>query len=476
MSARFSSSSSSSSSFSFREHFARLCRENEKNLEKEESRLHRLTILAQHAYALSLGATVLDASSSGPLKEEEEGGEEPSRTRTYVAIPEERITTRFDVMLQAVDWSKRGKRCRKFVTFATFREETFHATSASSKIFDAKTAFAISGDTRNNDDEGSSYLPKSDGELHELFSECMFDPIYRAYGEAVATVPNRREPPSLRATPKELVERIFAKVRGVDLCALTATCKTFKAIIDGTNEKQQDKLFLNAIDREFPGIIREVEAMEVDAGRLVAGAVRAADTRTRGDFRPNGGEIIPKVEYKRLKQDQREREEARIREESMNRMRENMSFRGQGRGYGGRRGNNHRPSYPHHDIVPGFPGFVPGITGGAYDLYPNPDPTGGFNPLPPPGSIPGIGGPPQRPGRGRGHLFPDPGGGFEGFEGVPGGLPGGLPTPNGREPPDRFHTFGPPPPGGGPGGNTNRFGGPGGGPGGFGGASGGGFF
>ena len=142
MSAPFSSSSSSSSSF--REHFERLCRENEKSLEKEESRLHRLTILAQHAYALSLGATVLDASSSVcPLKEEDEGGEEPSRTRTYVAIPEERITTRFDVMLQAVDWSKRGKQCRKFVTFATFREETFHATNASSKIFDAKTAFAI---------------------------------------------------------------------------------------------------------------------------------------------------------------------------------------------------------------------------------------------------------------------------------------------------------------------------------------------
>ena len=68
----------------------------------------------------------------------------------------------------------------------------------------------------------------------------MFDPIYRAYAEAVATVPNRREPPSLRATPKELLERIFAKVRGVDLCALTATCKAFQAVVDGKNERKQD--------------------------------------------------------------------------------------------------------------------------------------------------------------------------------------------------------------------------------------------
>ena len=168
----------------------------------------------------------------------------------------------------------------------------------------------------------------------------------------------------------------------MDLCALTATCKAFKAVIDGKNDKQQDNMFLNAIDREFPGIIREVEAMEVDAGRLVAGSVRALEVRTKDDFRPNGGAIVPKIEYKRLIQNQREREEARIREDSMNRMRENMSFRG-GRGHGGN--DNHRSFNPQREIVPGFPGFVPGITGGAYDLYPNPDPTGGFNPLPPPG-------------------------------------------------------------------------------------------
>ena len=468
----------------FREQFAHLCRraaaqkkkkdDDERGFNEEEENnepgfsYHQLTILAQRAYALSLGATV--------LKEEEKEEElKPVRRRTYVAVPEERVTTRFDIVLQACDWTKRGggekknSSCRKFVTFATFREETYSSSYSSvgnggngGKIFDAKKAF---GDGLEEKREEFDFLPKSDIEVHELFSESMFDPIYRAYAEAVATVPNRREPPSLRATPKELLERIFAKVRGVDLCALTATCKAFKAVVDGKNERKQDALFLNAIEREFPGIIREVKAMEVDGGRLVAGAVRAAETRTKDDFRPNGGEIVPKAEYKRLIQNQREREEARIREESMNRMRENMSFRGQGRGRQGGGNNNYRPSYPHRDIVPGFPGFVPGITGGAYDLYPNPDPTGGFNPLPPPGSIPGIGGPPQRPGRGRGHLFPDPGGAgdFTGFEGVPGGMPGGLPTPNGREPPDRFHTRGPPPPG-----NNNRFGGPGG-SGGFGG-------
>lgn len=451
----------------FREQFARLCRRAkaaQKKKDDDDGRgtftYHQLTILAQHAYALSLGATV--------LKEEEDLELKPVQRRTYVAVPEERITTRFDIVLQACDWTKRGgekNECRKFVTFATFREETYSSSSGGNggKIFDAKKAFGDSLEEKRNEED--FLRDKSDIEVHELFSESMFDPIYRAYAEAVATVPNRREPPSLRATPKELLERIFAKVRGVDLCALTATCKAFKAVVDGKNERKQDALFLNAIEREFPGIIREVKAMEVDAGRLVAGAVRAAETRTKDDFRPNGGEIVPKAEYKRLIQNQREREEARIREESMNRMRENMSFRGQGRGRQGGGNNNYRPSYPHRDIVPGFPGFVPGITGGAYDLYPNPDPTGGFNPLPPPGSIPGIGGPPQRPGRGRGHLFPDPGGAgdFTGFEGVPGGMPGGLPTPNGREPPDRFHTRGPPPPG-----NNNRFGGPGG-SGGFGG-------
>ena len=463
----------------FREQFARSCRaEAQKKKKKDDAdddddgrgtfTYHQLTILAQHAYALSLGATV--------LKDEEEEKElKPVQRRTYVAVPEERITTRFDIVLQACDWTKRGggekkNSSRKFVTFATFREETYSSSSGGNggKIFDAKKAFGDGVEKRGEED---FLRDKSDIEVHELFSESMLDPIYRAYAEAVATVPNRREPPSLRATPKELLERIFTKVRGVDLCALTATCKAFKAVVDGKNERKQDALFLNAIEREFPGIIREVKAMEVDAGRLVAGAVRAAETRTKDDFRPNGGEIVPKAEYKRLIQNQREREEARIREYSMNRMRENMSFRG-GRGHGGN--DNHRSFNPQREIVPGFPGFVPGITGGAYDLYPNPDPTGGFNPLPPPGSIPGLGGPPQRPGRGRGHLFPDPGGDFSGFEGVPGGMPGGLPTPNGREPPDRFHTRGPPPPGG----NGNaRFGGSGGGSGGFGfGGASGGFF
>ena len=461
----------SESTSSFRAAFAKACRDHDASLTNEEKRPHALTALAQHAYAVSLGATLLNPTEPILPKEEDEEREASlaaSSVRAYLAVPEERVTTRFDIVLQAVDGAKKQpKWCyKKFCTFATFRDETYACTSSGSgKIFDAKKAF------EKNRVE-NSYLPKSDGELHELFSESMFDPIYRAYGEAVATVPNKREPPSLRATPKELLERIFAKVRGVDLCALTATCKAFKAVIDGKNDKQQDNLFLNAIDREFPGIIREVEAMEVDAGRLVAGSVRAAEVRTKDDFRPNGGAIIPKIEYKRLIQNQREREEARIREESMNRMHENMSFRG-GRGHGGN--DNHRSFNPQREIVPGFPGFVPGITGGAYDLYPNPDPTGGFNPLPPPGSIPGLGGPPQRPGRGRGHLFPDPGGDFAGFEGVPGGMPGGLPTPNGREPPDRFHTRGPPPPGG----NGNaRFGGSeGGGSGGFGfGGASGGFF
>ena len=83
-----------------------------------------------------------------------------------------------------------------------------------------------------------------------------------------------------------------------------------------------------------------------------------------------------------------------------------------------------------------FPGFVPGITGGAYDLYLNPDPTGGFNPLPPPGSIPW----PWQPSLSawdsrKGHLFPDPGGDFSGSKASPAACRG-LPTPNGREPPE----------------------------------------
>ena len=58
----------------------------------------------------------------------------------------------------------------------------------------------------------------------------------------------------------------FHQSSRVDLCALTATCKAFKAVIDGKNDKQQDNLFLNAIDREFLGLFVEVEAMEVDLG------------------------------------------------------------------------------------------------------------------------------------------------------------------------------------------------------------------
>ena len=210
----------------FREQFARSCRaEAQKKKKKDDDdddgrgtfTYHQLTILAQHAYALSLGATV--------LKDEEEEKElKPVQRRTYVAVPEERITTRFDIVLQACDWTKRGggekkNSSRKFVTFATFREETYSSSSGGNggKIFDAKKAFGDGVEKRGEED---FLRDKSDIEVHELFSESMFDPIYRAYAEAVATVPNRREPPSLRATPKELLERIFTKVRGVDLCAL----------------------------------------------------------------------------------------------------------------------------------------------------------------------------------------------------------------------------------------------------------------
>ena len=40
-------------------------------------------------------------------------------------------------------------------------------------------------------------------------------------------------------------------------------------------------MFLNAIDREFPGIIREVEAMEVgrETGRRIGRAARSEDEK-----------------------------------------------------------------------------------------------------------------------------------------------------------------------------------------------------
>ena len=129
----------------FREQFARLCRakaaQKKKDDDDDDGRgtftYHQLTILAQHAYALSLGATVLKE------EEEEELELKPVQRRTYVAVPEERITTRFDIVLQACDWTKRGgekNECRKFVTFATFREETYSSSSGGNggKIFDAK--------------------------------------------------------------------------------------------------------------------------------------------------------------------------------------------------------------------------------------------------------------------------------------------------------------------------------------------------
>ena len=52
--------------------------------------------------------------------------------------------------------------------------------------------------------------------------------------------------------------------------------------------------FLNAIEREFPGIIREVKAMEVDAGRPVAG-VFGGERRGRKTIADQaGGEIVRK--------------------------------------------------------------------------------------------------------------------------------------------------------------------------------------
>ena len=207
---------SGESTSSFRAAFAKACRDHDASLKNEEKRPHALTALAQHAYAVSLGATLLNPTEPILPKEDDEDREASSlaasSARAYLAVPEERVATRFDIVLQAVDGGK--KQPKNFCTFATFRDETYACTSSGSgkKIFDAKKAFEKSRVV-------NSYLPKSDGELHELFSESMFDPIYRAYGEAVATVPNKREPPSLRATPKELLERIFAKVRGVDLCA-----------------------------------------------------------------------------------------------------------------------------------------------------------------------------------------------------------------------------------------------------------------
>jgi hypothetical protein len=321
----------------------------------------------------------------------------------------------FDVVLKQAD-----TKGHKFLVFALFGDETYGA-AAENGVFDAKEAFETRGTHANGREDAMILndvpsLPESDVRVHEKFSDALFFPIYQAFSEAVASIPGRVGAASLRALPKEILEKVYrnensdggenSSLRGIDLIALTCTSKQFKAHID----EKEDELFLNAIDKEFPGFIREIDPMEVDAGRVVAGTVRGSGTKTRKDFTNNGGTIVPKQEYKRLIQERREREENRIREESTVRMRDNMSSSGRARGGGmhiGGGGAYYPPARSSHDIVPGFPGFVPGITGGAYDLYPNPNPTGGFNPLPDPSTIPGIGG-----GRGRGqqqqqqqHLF-----------------------------------------------------------------------
>ena len=147
---------------------------------------HQLTILAQHAYALSLGATVLKE------EEEEELELKPVQRRTYVAVPEERIATRFDIVLQACDWTKRRRKERMqevcdvrdvsrgdvFVVVRVTAEEDIDERRRSRRLEEKSRVVDFLRD-------------KSDIEVHELFSESMFDPIYRAYAEAVATVPNR---------------------------------------------------------------------------------------------------------------------------------------------------------------------------------------------------------------------------------------------------------------------------------------------
>ena len=149
----------------------------------------------------------------------------------------------------------------------------------------------------------------------------------------------------------------------------------------------------------------------------------------------------------------------------MNRMRENMSLRG-GRGHGGSDQSSIVQSATRNR--PGFPQFRSRHNRRRVRFIPEPRSNGWFQSVTTSRVYPWPWRPSSASGTRKRPSLPRPGRRLSGFEGVPGGMPGGLPTPNGRETPDRFHTRGPPPPGG----NGNaRFGGSGGGSGGFGSAA-----
>ena len=126
---------SGESTSSFRAAFAKACRDHDASLKNEEKRPHALTALAQHAYAVSLGATLLNPTEPFLPKEDDEDREASSfgcRAPGH-AVPGRSGGTRRDAIRYRASSSRwREETTKKFCTFATFRDETYACTSSGS--------------------------------------------------------------------------------------------------------------------------------------------------------------------------------------------------------------------------------------------------------------------------------------------------------------------------------------------------------
>ena len=266
--------------------------------------------------------------------------------------------------------------------------------------------------------------------LPARFSPELFRSAWHAAKDRLAT-PLRRDacefaglppPPALLSLPEELKALAFAvRLDARDLCAVASTCRELRSAADSNDAWRP--AFERAFGAEEAAAAAAAAAAADDAG----GPSSSGGPSSAGG--PSSG--VGGVSFKRLFRARVA--EARRRAAALEQA-ARLSRRPPPPGIVP---GIPAPGVPPGGMFPGIPGYVPGITGGDYDLYP-----GGFaGGSGGSGGFGGLGGRAIMPGfPGGGRVPRTPGGAFGGGFGgaspfpLPGGMPGGLPTPGGADP------------------------------------------
>jgi len=232
----------------------------------------------------------------------------------------------------------------------------------------------------------------------------------------VAIAAGLRPPAGLLALPDDLKLAALRRIPAEDfasLCAAGSTCRELRFVADA------DGLW----EERFRVCFGDTARVDADATRALEG------NSTRDRFREGSSDSLYDAS-RRWKRRFAARVVAAREEEARRRERAERETRGTRAGFPGfysGGGGGLGPGY----VQPGPPGFVPGITGGDYDLYP-----GGMGSA---GALPGFPGSRGLGGGGATGGLPyggyAPGTPIGGWPSVPGGrgfpfgMPGGVPTP-----------------------------------------------